>query len=148
MPAYEYHNPTTPRVRKCSFCHERVAREGRLPACVEICPTQCLTFGRRDELLRVAHRLIRGEPERYVHHVYGETEAGGSSWLYLAAVPFEELAFPTLGSEAPPRLTERLQHGLFKDFIPPISLFAVLGTIMALTRPASSEHDGGEGELR
>jgi formate dehydrogenase iron-sulfur subunit len=148
MPAYEYHNPTTPRVRKCSFCHERVVREGRLPACVEICPTQCLTFGRRDELLRLAHRLIREEPDRYVDHVYGEAEAGGSSWLYLAGVPFEELAFPTLDSEPPPRLTENLQHGLFKDFVPPLSLFAVLGTIMALTRPATSDPDPRDGEPR
>jgi formate dehydrogenase iron-sulfur subunit len=138
IPAYEYHNPTTPRVRKCSFCHERVVREGRLPACVEICPPQCLTFAPRDELLRLAHHLIRGNPDRYVDHVYGETEGGGTSWLYLAGRPFAELAFPSLGPESPARLTENLQHGLFRDFIPPLALFAVLGTVMAIFRTEES----------
>jgi Fe-S-cluster-containing dehydrogenase component len=148
IPAYEYHNPTTPRVRKCSFCHERVVREGRAPACVEICPTQCLTFGPRNELVRVAHRLIDAEPDRYENHVYGETEAGGGSWLYLASVSFEELAFPTLGESAPPQLTETLQHGLFRDFIPPLALFGVLGAIMALFRPESADTDSSEEERR
>jgi formate dehydrogenase iron-sulfur subunit len=148
IPAYEYRNPTTPRVRKCGFCHERVAREGRLPACVEICPPQCLTFGPRNELLGIAHRLIRGEPGRYVDHVYGEHEAGGTSWLYLAGAPFAELTFPTLGSESPAHLTETLQHGLFRDFIPPLSLFAVLGTVMALFRPPASNDENPEGDQR
>jgi formate dehydrogenase iron-sulfur subunit len=148
MPAYEYNNPTTPRVRKCSFCHQRVAEQGRLPACVEICPTQCLTFGQRDELLALAHRLIREQPDRYVDHVYGEAEAGGSSWLYLASIPFEQLSFPALDAAPPPRLTETLQHGLFRDFIPPVTLFAALGTIMALFRSDSSDADSSEEERR
>ena len=145
IPAYEYGNPTTPRVRKCGFCHDRVANERRLPACVEICPPQCLTFGPRDELLEIGHRLIRTQPERYVDRVYGETEAGGSSWLYLAGTRFDELAFPTLDPESPTHLTETLQHGLFRGFIPPLSLFAVLGTIMALNRPAASKDDPHSG---
>ena len=28
-------------------------------------------------------------PDRYVNHVYGLTEAGGTSVLFLAGVPFE-----------------------------------------------------------
>jgi Fe-S-cluster-containing dehydrogenase component len=148
VPAYEYHNPTTPRVRKCSFCYARVTDEGRLPACVEVCPPQCLIFGGRDELLQLAHRRIRMDPDRYVDHVFGETEAGGTSWLYLASVPFPELLFPTLAPEAPSRLTESLQHGLFKDFIPPLSLFAVLAAVKALTR-SQPTHDGfRDGEQR
>jgi Fe-S-cluster-containing dehydrogenase component len=33
IPAYEYHDPITPRVMKCTFCYERVAEEGKLPGC-------------------------------------------------------------------------------------------------------------------
>ncbi len=148
VPAYEYHNPTTPRVRKCSFCHERVVNEGRLPACVEICPPQCLIFGQRAELLRLAHRRIRREPDRYVDHVYGETEAGGTSWLYLASTQFAELGFPTLSPQSPSHLTESLQHGLFRNFIPPLSLFAVLTAVMALTHPDATRDGSRDGEQR
>ncbi len=147
LPAYEYDNPTTPRVRKCELCHERVTREGRLPACVEICPPECLVFGIRSDLLDVAHRRIREYPQRYADHVYGETEVGGTAWLYLARTPFEALDLPTLGPEAPPRLTEGLQHGLFRGFIPPLSLFAVLAAAMAIFRGENDEagRSGREG---
>jgi len=40
----------THEVYKCDLCSERLATE-RIPACVEACPTGCLTF-RRDETLR------------------------------------------------------------------------------------------------
>jgi formate dehydrogenase iron-sulfur subunit len=47
IPAYEYHDPITPRVMKCTFCYERVqSEEGKLPGCAEICPVEAITFGR------------------------------------------------------------------------------------------------------
>ena len=33
-------------------------------------------------------------PDRYVDHIYGEKEAGGTGVLYLSAIPFAELGFP------------------------------------------------------
>ena len=120
VPAYEYDNALTPQVRKCTFCFERISKEGGVPACVEICPPQCLTFGRRSELLELAHRTHpQATRAAYVNHVYGEHEVGGTSWLYLSSVPFEELGFPKLGDAAPPRITETIQHGVFKNFLPP-----------------------------
>jgi formate dehydrogenase iron-sulfur subunit len=146
-PAYEYWNATTPQVRKCTFCHERVSEQGKVPACVEICPPQCLSFGRRSELLLLAHRLIAEGGGHYVDHVYGEHEVGGTSWLYLSSVPFTELGFPALGSQPPSRVTEGLQHGVFKLFLPPIALFTLLGGVMHLLGPAddaSGHVDGGQ----
>lgn len=140
IPAYEYDNALTPQVRKCTFCFERVAKEGDIPACVKICPQDCLTFGKRGELLQQAHDRIAAHPDKYVDHVYGEHEAGGTSWLYLSSVPFEELGFVKLGSTAPPRLTEAIQHGIFKNFFPPLALFGLLGLIMALTRRSEPHH--------
>ena len=32
-------------------------------------------------------------PGKYVNHIYGEKEAGGTSIMYMAAVPFEKLGF-------------------------------------------------------
>jgi formate dehydrogenase iron-sulfur subunit len=46
----------------------------------------------------VAEARIQEHPERYVDHVYGKDEAGGTSLLYISPVPFEELGLPRLGS--------------------------------------------------
>ena len=41
---------------------------------------------------------ILAHPQRYVNHVYGETENGGTSYLILSHVPFQELGLPDLGT--------------------------------------------------
>lgn len=135
IPAYEYSNPLTPQVRKCTFCFSRIAAEGGVPACVEICPPQCLTFARRDRLVDLAHRKIEESGGKYRPEVYGEFEVGGTSWLYISSRTPEELGLPVLGHKAPPALTEKIQHGVFKSFMPPILLFAFLSGIMKLFRP-------------
>jgi Fe-S-cluster-containing dehydrogenase component len=93
IPKYEYAS-TMPRVRKCTFCAPRQAA-GLPPACTEVCPSGALTFGKRGELLEAAKSRIYTNPDTYVHHVYGEHEAGGTSWLYLSDIPFEKLALRT-----------------------------------------------------
>lgn len=91
IPTYEYDDPLTPRVRKCTMCHPRVL-EGLLPGCVESCPTEALNFGKRDALLKIARERINKNPAQYTDHVYGENEMGGTNWLYLAANSgFEEI---------------------------------------------------------
>ena len=107
IPGYEYQSPLTPRVRKCSMCANRVLEnEAAVPACVEICPPQCLTFGQRSQLLELARQKRATHPGRYVDHVYGEHEAGGTCWLYLSSVPFENTGLPVDLAAAPyPELT-------------------------------------------
>ncbi len=87
IPTYEYNEPLTPRVRKCDLCHARLL-QGLPPGCVAECPKEALTFGTRTRLLNLARRRILDHPERYVPHIYGESEMGGTSWLYLSGVPF------------------------------------------------------------
>jgi Fe-S-cluster-containing dehydrogenase component len=99
IPKYEY-DSNAPRVRKCTFCAERQAA-GLGPACAEVCPSGALTFGRRGELLELAKTRIYTNPDRYIHHVYGEHEAGGTSWLYISDVPFEKLSLRTGMPEVP-----------------------------------------------
>lgn len=126
--SYEYDNALTPQVKKCQLCGDRTQR-GELPACVAICPVEALTYGRRDDLLRIAHERLRSCPDQYIDHVYGEHEAGGTSWLYLSDRPFSELGFPTLGSSSPAALTEAIQHGIFKGFAAPVMLFGLLAAV-------------------
>jgi len=95
IPAYEYDDPFTPEVTKCTFCFDRIRQEGGVPGCVEMCPVEALIFGKRSELLELAHDRIRNNPGEYVNHVYGEHEVGGTSWMYISPVPFEEVGFRT-----------------------------------------------------
>ena len=138
IPTYEYDNAFTPQVRKCTFCsNEGNPNKGGVPACVEACPKECLTYGKRNELLARAHQKIKQHPDIYLNHIYGEHEAGGTSWLYLSSVPFEELSFLTVDPVAPPRLTEVIQHGVFKHFVPPVAWCVALGIAMWMSKPQS-----------
>lgn len=131
--SYEYASALTPRVRKCELCQHRTA-VGQLPACVEICPVEALVYGNRKELLDYAHERIAEHPDRYVDHVYGETEGGGTSWLYLADRPFADLGFPTLGPRSRAEITEAIQHGIFQGFAAPIALAGLLAGFNFLTK--------------
>ncbi len=139
IPAYEYDNATTPQVRKCTMCFGQLTKNGGVPACVKACPQDCVIYGKRNDLLRLAHDRISAHPDVYIDHVYGEHEAGGTSWLYLSSIPYEELGFVKAGLTAPPALTELIQHGIFKYWIPPLALYGLLGIIMKLSRPDPSE---------
>ena len=88
--AYEYSEPLTPRVMRCTMCYPRII-EGKVPGCAEACPMGAITFGEREELLAVARERIRKFPDRYLNHIYGENEFGGTSWLVLAGVDMNRL---------------------------------------------------------
>ena len=104
VPKFEYES-ANPRIRKCDFCFTARPAGGK-PACAENCPTGALLFGKRRRLLSLAHSRIHRNPDRYVQHIYGEHEAGGTSWLYLSAVPFDKLGFNTRVEKKPlPDLT-------------------------------------------
>ena len=91
VPRFEW-DSVNPRIRKCDMCYD-LQLEGKKPACVGACPTGALSLGTRAELLQEAHRRIEAKPRAYVHHVYGEDEAGGTNFLHLAARPFEDLGY-------------------------------------------------------
>jgi formate dehydrogenase iron-sulfur subunit len=91
VPRFEWHS-RNPEIRKCEMCYER-QKEGKQPACAEVCPTGALKAGKRGELLQEAWARIAERPRDYVHHVYGEREAGGTNFLHIAARPFEELGY-------------------------------------------------------
>lgn len=96
VPKYEW-DQQFPRVQKCNMCFSRV-NAGQVTACTVVCPTQALRFGERDALLAEARRRI-ADNHAYVPAVYGEKEYGGTSWLYISDVPFEQMGFKTNVSE-------------------------------------------------
>lgn len=151
VPAYEYDEALAPQVRKCTFCFDFIEKGG-LPACAQVCPREAITFGKKAALLALARWKMKNNPGKYVDRIYGEHEVGGTSWLYLASEPFESIGFPTLGTKAPPRLTESIQHGLFQYFAAPIGLYAILGGIMWFTGFLNGEkrdtdaHTPGKGD--
>jgi formate dehydrogenase iron-sulfur subunit len=105
IPRYDWDQPK-PYVRKCKLCYERI-KEGKQPACTAACPTEATIFGERDELLRRAERRVRESPGRYIPKIFGRTEIGGTSVLYLSDVDLSFLSYRTNPGEKPlPMRTE------------------------------------------
>ncbi len=145
IPAYEYADPITPRVMKCTFCYDRISDDGGVPGCATICPTEALTFGKRNTLLTVAHDRLKENPGKYIDHVYGEKEVGGTCWLYISQVPFETVNLPVLPETPSPKLSETIQHSLFSYLWSPIALFGLLGAVMAGTNRKKGTEDKSKG---
>jgi formate dehydrogenase beta subunit len=141
IPAYEYHDPITPRVRKCTFCYERIEKEGGTPGCASICPVEAITFGKRSDLLKQAKQRIKHDLGKYVDHIYGENEVGGTSWMYISGVPFERIGFQKLPTDPMPRLSETIQSSLFSYLWSPLVLFGALGVVMGITSRHSEKED-------
>ena len=139
IPAYEYHDPITPMVRKCTFCFERISKEGGKPGCASICPVEAITFGKRNDLLKLAHERIDGDPAKYVDHIYGEKEVGGTGWMYVSGVDFGKVGFQEMPEEPMPKESETIQSALFSYLWSPIALFGALGLVMKKT---SGRKDG------
>jgi formate dehydrogenase iron-sulfur subunit len=116
IPKFEYHS-SNPKIEKCNMCYSRL-NEGKIPACVENCPAEALLFGKRRDLVKEARKRIGENPGQYVDHIYGEHEAGGTGFLYLSAVPFEELGLnPSIQTESYPGLSKGFLYSVPTIFV-------------------------------
>ncbi len=121
------------KINKCEFCNHLLA-EGKLPACVDRCPTGASLFGTREEMLEEAHRRLALEPgdtydyprntlddpnrheavvPHYVNKVYGETQGGGTQVMVLAGVPFGKLDLPEISERSFASVSETIQHTVY-----------------------------------
>lgn len=171
VPKFEW-DERVPKIQKCTFCFDRLergaqpetqvngrpvsgksaqrlARSERLPACVKACPTGALIFGERDAVIAEGHRRIAEKKQeeggwRYVDHLYGETEVGGTNWMYLANVPFERLGLRTdLGERPYPEYTHLALTG-----VPPavIGVGAVLAGVYWISNRRSGDGEDPRSE--
>jgi len=71
---------------KCDLCND-LLRAGKTPACIEACPQKAMAIGPRREIFAQAEALAL----KIGGHLYGKSENGGTSTLYVSPVPFETL---------------------------------------------------------
>lgn len=76
---------------KCDLCKDRI-KKGEEPACVIACRERLgdkavFIFGRRKEVFDIAYSRAKAEGL----YIYGNTQNGGTSTLYLSKIPFEAI---------------------------------------------------------
>jgi Fe-S-cluster-containing dehydrogenase component len=143
VPKFEYEK-AMPYVRKCTFCAAR-QQDGKMPACAENCPTGALKFGDRAALLEEARTRIYQNPDKYAHHIYGEHEAGGTSWLYISDLPLERLGLKGgLDQAAYPNLSQTALAAvpMVLTLWPPV----LMGLYAINRRRAEVAHESGRNE--
>ncbi|MDA8123673.1 MAG: 4Fe-4S dicluster domain-containing protein [Deltaproteobacteria bacterium] len=71
---------------KCDLCND-LLKDGKIPACIEACPKQAMAIGPREEIFAKAEEL----KNKISGYLYGKTENGGTSTLYVSPVAFDAL---------------------------------------------------------
>lgn len=163
VPRFTYDTPT-PQISKCQLCKHRWA-EGKYAACAEVCPTGSTLYGKVSDLkAEIARRkaLVPGTPTtyprgrlggpdqsypgvaaKYVDHVYGEKELGGTQMLMLSGIPFERLGYPTLPEASFASQSETMQHTLYGGLVLPIAFLGGLTWIAKRNVKAEEEAAAG-----
>jgi Fe-S-cluster-containing dehydrogenase component len=115
-PKFEYFS-ANPKIQKCDMCFDRL-KTGEPPACAFNCPNEALMYGKRRDLMKEARRRMYEKPGLYVDQIYGEHAAGGTGWLYLSPVPFEELGLNNkLQQSSYPALTTGFLYSVPSVFV-------------------------------
>jgi len=161
VPQYDYNSPFG-KIAKCQLCIH-LQKQGKIPACADVCPTGATLFGPVKELEQEIQRRLSAAPgtpyefprgkigedrppnaaaiPTYVKGTYGEHEAGGTQVRFLAGVPFAKLGLPTVGRTSPAQVTEGMQHTLYHWMIAPVVAF--LGfAFLARRNMAGGDRDG------
>ena len=79
-------HPQTKKVQKCTLCNDRVS-VGLEPACIKACPTNCLSFGTREDLLAEAEARVETlkADGRNEAGIYNPAGVGGTHVIYVLA---------------------------------------------------------------
>jgi formate dehydrogenase iron-sulfur subunit len=152
VPHYQW-DSANPSVRKCILCYPAL-KSGKIdkPACVTACPTEASIFGTRDAMLGEARKRLQAEPAKYIQKVWGETQVGGTSVLYISDISLDFLASNNgrqLTDEPLPTLTWEALKPVPFEFI---GMGAVMGAIYWIIErrkkvAADEAREGGSEEV-
>jgi Fe-S-cluster-containing dehydrogenase component len=145
IPKFQW-DKANPKIVKCELCLHML-KVGKEPGCCQACPKEAVIYGTYTDLLADAKERIAKHPDRYWPQgnpkIFGEHDGGGTQVLYLASVDFAHLGLPDLGDDSAGALAQKVQHAVYKGFIAPVALYAVLGAVIWRNRRAQSK-EGGE----
>jgi Fe-S-cluster-containing dehydrogenase component len=158
VPKFEWDNPF-PKIVKCQLCSHLLAKS-QIPACCNECPTGASLFGPVADLVKEAERrqnMTAGKyyefpvseisstkiqvhkAQKYIPHIYGKNDGGGTQVLMLAGVPFNKLGLPMLPDRSYTAIAENIQHTLYKGMILPIVAFGGLIFLVKRTEKKKKE---------
>jgi len=78
-------NPATKKVYKCTLCSDRVGA-GLEPACIKSCPTGCLHFGSKEDMLVLANKRVdqlKSQTSYKNAGVYNPSGVDGTHVIYV-----------------------------------------------------------------
>jgi Fe-S-cluster-containing dehydrogenase component len=141
VPKFDF-GSATPSIVKCELCMPRL-KQGKEPACTEVCPRKAVIYGKRDDLLREAHKRLDSEPGKYFPKVYGEHDAGGTQVLYLnpRGISFEKIGLPSLGDESIPHLSDTVQESVYQGMLTPALLYGALAFVIRRNHKAEKKQE-------
>ncbi len=126
------------KIARCVFCPDRLEK-GIEPACVESCPERLFTFGERADILAKAE-----EARQQGALVYGVEEAGGTSWIYLSDIPFEQRNFPEVDHSAYPEHSKVITGSQLATVFGGALALGLYSASLMKKRVEDVEEEGGE----
>jgi Fe-S-cluster-containing dehydrogenase component len=145
IPKFEWDDPY-PEIVKCQLCSHLIA-EGGISACCAACPTGASLFGKVSDLVVETRRRLQMKPgkwydfpvssldsgkfhrnkaPKYVHHVYGQEELGGTQVMYMSAVDFKKFGLPAFPKESFVSMASGIQYAIYKGMVYPLVVLAGL----------------------
>src|SRR6202048_3147642 len=113
-------NPLTNKVYKCTLCSDRVG-QGLEPACIKACPTGCLKFGTKMDMVGLAEaraKQLREQSGFADAGVYDPPSIRGTHVIYV----LHDRKTPELYGALPRNPTITAVFTLWKRFAKPIAL--------------------------
>ena len=116
LPRFDWQD-SVPYIHKCTMCFDRL-QAGERPACAKHLPDRSHQLRpTKQSFWPEARRRLERWPGRYIPHIYGEKEVGGTSVLYLSPAPFEQVGWPAMGSAPVNRYTAEIMSKVPLAFV-------------------------------
>lgn len=164
IPKFEWEKAYS-EIIKCQLCSHLIEK-GDISACCSVCPTGASLFGRVEDLIEEARRRLQMVPgriyefpvssvdsgkthrfvaPRYIRHIYGQEELGGTQVMYLSAVPFEHFGLEAFPKESFAAMSSGIQYAIYKGMVYPLVVLAALMFMVKKNKHADEAEGEGSG---